>query len=239
MSYTRNREPQTVYVLVGSVVISTKDNVASAFNTPSITVTSSSGNMYRVPEEAIQCPSLVVPAGGQVTCTFAAGYIGRQPLPGSMSASISLAGTLIPIQLEAVPVTYDFTNAETLNTGAFATASSYFEMGSGIIQPYGVFGEQPPPGLRLEDSRVFRFIAVFGGVTASSVCGRTWKVGTQAARPLGAAGGACLRGWLAVKVSDVTVEVMANLLISPVWLSHLWWVKPHQTARLSKLSTAV
>lgn len=175
VTYTRSREAMTVYTLSGQLAVATKDKVASAINLPDITVTSNSGRAFRLPEEAIQCPSLVVPAQGQLVCTFAASYAGRQPQPGVIGASVALAGVLIPIILDAPPVSYDFTGAETIETGAFGTASNFFELGGGIIQPYGVYGEQPPPDMRLEDSREFNFIAVFGNVP-SSKCGRKYKV---------------------------------------------------------------
>lgn len=176
MSYTRNRNPQTVYVLSGSVLISNDDRLATAVYLPNITVTTASGDQYRMPEDALSCPTLVVPAGSAINCSFAAGYAGPQPLPGSVTAAVSLAGTLLPITITSPAEQYDFTGAVMVRTGAFATASNYFEMGPGIMQPYGVYGEQPPPGLRLEDNRVFKFIAVFGSLTSAS-CGSTaWRV---------------------------------------------------------------
>lgn len=178
VTYTRSREAMTVYTLSGQLSVSTQDKVASAINLPDITVTSNSGRAFRLPEEAIQCPSLVVPARGQLVCTFAASYAGRQPQPGVISASVALAGVLIPITLDAPPVSYDFSGAETIETGAFGTASNFFELGGGILQPYGVYGEQPPPDMRLEDSREFDFIAVFGNV-ASSKCGRKYRVSSS------------------------------------------------------------
>jgi hypothetical protein len=137
-----------------------------------------------MPPAAIKCPSLVVPAGGRLVCSFAASYAGRQPTPGTVSALVNLAGVLIPITLSAAPVAYDFSLADSIETGVFATASNYFEMGAGILQPYGVYGEQPPPGLRLEDSREFSFVAVFGAVP-SSKCGQQYKVGVAALSVLG------------------------------------------------------
>jgi hypothetical protein len=169
-----------VYTLSGQILINTKDRVASAILSPDVTVTTGAGKVFTMPEEAIQCPSLVVPAGGSLTCNFAASYAGRQPMPGTVAASVRLAGVLIPITLDAAPVLYDFSRGDVVETGAFGTASNYFEMGEGIIQPYGVYGEQPPPGLRLEDSRVFSFVAVFGNVP-SSKCGRSYKVSDDTA----------------------------------------------------------
>lgn len=175
VTYTRSRSATTVYTLSGAVVMTSRDRTASGINLPSVTVTTTAGKVYRMPDEAIQCPSLVVPAGGTLSCSFAASYAGQQPFPGSVTASVSLAGVLIPITLDAAAASYDFGTADTVETGAFATTSNYFEMGTGIIQPYGVYGEQPPPGLRLEDSREFSFVAVFGGI-GSSRCGRKYKV---------------------------------------------------------------
>lgn len=174
MTYNRSRDAQTVYTLSGQVTISTKDEVASAINVPRITVTTNLGNIFRVPESGIQCPTLVVPATGKLTCTFAASYAGRQPVPGTFAAAVDLAGVLIPITLDSAPVPYDFSTAEVVETGAFGTASNFFELGTGIIQPYGVYGEQPPPDMKLEDSRDFAFIAVFGNVP-SSKCGGSPK----------------------------------------------------------------
>jgi hypothetical protein len=194
VTYSRTRAPEMVYVLSGSLVITNREALAAAINLPDITVTTAAGTQYRMPEAALQCPSLVVPAVGSLNCSFAAGYASRQPLPGTVSAVVSLAGTLLPMQLEAAPVAYDFAGAEEVQVGVFATASNYFEMGPGIIQPYGVYGEQPPPGLRLEDSRVFRFIAVFGGLTASSCGQQAWKVSVW--RGQGGGGHMQLGAWL-------------------------------------------
>lgn len=176
MSYTRDREAQTVYVLGGNLVISSRDGAATAMQLPQLTVTTASGTRYRMPDEAIQCPSLVVPAGGRVNCSFAAGYAGRQPLPGIVAASVALAGTVLPMSLQAAAAPFDFTRADMVQVGALATTSNYFEQGRGVVQPYGVAGEQPPPGLRLEDSRTFTFTAVFGGLTPSSCSTQQWKV---------------------------------------------------------------
>lgn len=175
VTYTRGRAAQIVYTLSGQIMISTKDRVSSAILLPGVTVTTGTGKVFQMPDEAIQCPSLVVPAGGSLKCNFAASYAGRQPMPGTVTASVKLAGVLIPITLDAAAVPYDFSKGDVVETGAFGTASNYFEMGEGILQPYGVYGEQPPPGLRLEDSRVFSFVAVFGNVP-SSKCGRQYKV---------------------------------------------------------------
>jgi hypothetical protein len=161
-----------VYTLSGQVVISTVDTVASGIALPVITVTTNAGRILQMPDSAIQCPSLVVPATGKLTCSFAASYAGQQPNPGTMAAAVDLAGVLIPITIDSAPVNYDFSGAEVVETGAFGTASNYFEMGEGVLQPYGVYGEQPPPGLKLEDSREFAFIAVFGNIPRSK-CGQT------------------------------------------------------------------
>jgi hypothetical protein len=113
---------------------------------------------------------------GKLTCTFAASYAGRQPLPGTVSAAVDLAGVLIPITLDSAPVPYDFSGADIVETGAFGTASNFFELGTGIIQPYGVYGEQPPPDMKLEDSREFNFIAVFGNIPSSRCSDQQYKV---------------------------------------------------------------
>lgn len=44
-----------------------------------------------------------------------------------------------------------------------------------VLQPYGVSGTQPPPGLVLEDARDFQYTAYFGDVPASK-CGQQWQV---------------------------------------------------------------
>lgn len=178
VTYNRSRAAQTVYTLSGQVSIATTDKVASAINLPLITVTTEAGSTFRMPDEGIQCPSLVVPATGKLTCNFAASYAGRQPLPGTVRATVNLAGVLIPITINSDPLPYSFANADVIETGAFGTASNFFELGNGIIQPYGVYGEQPPPDMRLEDSREFSFIAVFGNVPRSR-CGRRYRVSVQ------------------------------------------------------------
>lgn len=106
-------------------------------------------------------------------CSFSAEYTGDQPLPGSVTASVSVAGGSASAQAAATP--YDFATAVQTQVGAVATVSNYFESGDGILQPYGVQGQQPPPGLQLEDSRTFEYTALFGNVDASK-CGQTWKV---------------------------------------------------------------
>jgi hypothetical protein len=46
------------------------------------------------------------------------------------------------------------------------------------LQPYGVSGTQPPPGLVLEEGRDFQYIAYFGNVPATK-CGQQWQVRLQ------------------------------------------------------------
>jgi hypothetical protein len=46
------------------------------------------------------------------------------------------------------------------------------------LQPYGVSGTQPPPGLVLEEGRDFTYTAYFGNVPASQ-CGQQWQVRPQ------------------------------------------------------------
>lgn len=44
------------------------------------------------------------------------------------------------------------------------------------LQPYGVSGTQPPPGLVLEEGRDFTFTAYFGNVPATQCGQQQWQV---------------------------------------------------------------
>jgi hypothetical protein len=172
--FTRTRQQQVTYVLSGSIVIQDTDIVGNVIDLPVVQVTPPSGRVITVPSSGVSCPALAVPAGkAKLVCTFAVSYMEKLPLPGSVMASVTVAGTSRSVKSQ--PVKYDFGAATLAEVGATATVSNYFEQGNGILQPYGISGLQPPPGLTIEDSREFTYLALFGQVETSK-CNQQWKV---------------------------------------------------------------
>eukprot|EP00775_Hariotina_reticulata_P004944 gene4944-5185_t len=173
VAFTRTRQEQVTYVLSGSIVIQDTDIIGNVITLPVVKVTPPSGVVVTVPSSDISCPALAVPAGkANLVCTFEAQYTGSLPLPGSVVASVTIAGTSRSVTSQ--PVQYDFSAATLAEIGGIATVSNYFEQGTGIMQPYGVSGLQPPPGMTIEDTRVFTYLALFGQVDPSK-CNQQWK----------------------------------------------------------------
>jgi hypothetical protein len=79
------------------------------------------------------------------------------------------------VVLQAQDVAFGFADAAMREVGDTASVTNFFEQGPGLLQPAGVSGEQPPPGLLLEDSRLFSYVALFGQLDPS-LCGRQWQV---------------------------------------------------------------
>jgi hypothetical protein len=82
------------------------------------------------------------------------------------------------VVLQAQDVAFGFADAAVREVGDTAIVADFFEQGPGLLQPAGVSGEQPPPGLQLEDSRLFSYVALFGQLDPS-LCGRQWQVRRQ------------------------------------------------------------
>jgi hypothetical protein len=158
----------------GSVVILELDGRMQVFDPPTVVVTAGSQSIS-LPVSSIVCPSLAVTPRGQLACSFSAEYTGKQPQPGSISAAVSIPGTKLPVVLQAQDVAFGFADAAMREVGDTASVTNFFEQGPGLLQPAGVSGEQPPPGLLLEDSRLFSYVALFGQLDPS-LCGRQWQV---------------------------------------------------------------
>lgn len=174
ITYSRTRNQQQAYVLTGSVSIRDTDGRGDVITVPTVTALTGRRKTVKLPPSSVICPSLTVPANGEITCTFTANYTGDQPLPGSVSATVANAGTSRIVRAPSVP--YNFAGAAVAEVGGIATISSYFEAGSGLVQPYGVSGSQPPPGLTISDDTVYNFTAFYGNIPASS-CGQQLQVG--------------------------------------------------------------
>lgn len=185
VQFTRTRLAQATYRVQGSVVILELDGRMQVFDPPTVTVTAGS-QVLTLPASSITCPSLAVTPRGQLACSFSAEYTGAQPQPGSISATVSIPGTKLPVVLQAQDVAFGFADAAMLEVGDTAAVSNFFEQGPGLLQPAGVSGEQPPPGLLLEDSRLFSYVALFGQLDPS-LCGRQWQALSSASvQPSGA-----------------------------------------------------
>lgn len=177
VSYNRNRNQQETYVLTGNINVQDTDGAAHVIALPVVTVLTGRRATVKLPSRSISCPSLTVPANGQVSCTFTASYTGEQPLPGFVSATVTLATTNNVITTPTLP--YDFTGAQLTEAGGLATISSYFEQGQNLLQPYGVSGSQPPPGLSISDDTTYTFTAYYGNVAASNCGQQQWQVGNR------------------------------------------------------------
>ncbi|WIA35992.1 hypothetical protein OEZ86_007355 [Tetradesmus obliquus] len=185
VQFTRTRLAQATYRVQGSVVILELDGRMQVFDPPTVTVTAGS-QVLTLPASSITCPSLAVTPRGQLACSFSAEYTGAQPQPGSIGATVSIPGTKLPVVLQAQDVAFGFADAAMLEVGDTADVSNFFEQGPGLLQPAGVSGEQPPPGLLLEDSRLFSYVALFGQLDPS-LCGRQWQALSSASvQPSGA-----------------------------------------------------
>ncbi|WIA15813.1 hypothetical protein OEZ85_012568 [Tetradesmus obliquus] len=174
VQFTRTRLAQATYRVQGSVVILELDGRMQVFDPPTVTLTAGS-QVLTLPASSITCPSLAVTPRGQLACSFSAEYTGAAPQPGSISAAVSIPGTKLPVVLQAQDVAFGFADAAMLEVGDTAAVANFLEQGPGLLQPAGVSGEQPPPGLLLEDSRLFSYVALFGQLDPS-LCGRQWQV---------------------------------------------------------------
>jgi hypothetical protein len=177
VQFTRTRQALATYRVQGSVIIVELEGRMQVFDPPSVTVTAGSTSLT-LPASSVVCPSLAVTPRGQLACSFSAEYTGEQPRPGSISAAVSIPGTKLPVVLQAQDVVFGFADAAVREVGDTASVTNFFEQGPGLLQPAGVSGEQPPPGLQLEDSRLFSYVALFGQLDAS-LCGRQWQVRQQ------------------------------------------------------------
>jgi hypothetical protein len=174
VQFTRTRLAQATYRVQGSVVILELEGRMQVFDPPTVTLTAGSQRIT-LPASSVVCPSLAVTPRGQLACSFNAEYTGDTPQPGSISAAVSIPGTKLPVILQAQDVAFDFGGAAIREIGDTASVTNFFEQGPGLLQPLGVSGEQPPPGLQLEDSRLFSYVALFGNMDPS-LCGRQWQV---------------------------------------------------------------
>lgn len=177
VQFTRTRQALATYRVQGSVIIVELEGRMQVFDPPSVTVTAGSTSLT-LPASSVVCPSLAVTPRGQLACSFSAEYTGEQPRPGSISAAVSIPGTKLPVVLQAQDVAFGFADAAVREVGDTASVTNFFEQGPGLLQPAGVSGKQPPPGLQLEDSRLFSYVALFGQLDPS-LCGRQWQVGQQ------------------------------------------------------------
>lgn len=167
---------EATYLVTGSLVVQNTAAAGQLIQLPQMTLFTGRRGTLPVSDDNIDCPSLAVPAGGSMHCSFTVSYVGQQPLPGNISAKVTAAGTLVPYTARAPQVRYQFSGAKVLNVGSIAKVSNFFEQGPGIMQPFGVTGGlQPPPDMNLEDSRQFNYLAMFGN-TDSAKCGNRWQV---------------------------------------------------------------
>lgn len=173
VSYIKERDEQQTYVLSGTLEVQDTNNQGEVLDLPVVSVLTGRGVTLTLPSSSVNCPSLTVPAGGKISCTFSASYTGDQPLPGSVTARVTIAGTRNNLTAPAVP--FDFIGAPLSEPGGVALTSSYFEQGDGLLQPFGVAGNQPPPGMSLVDSATYSFTGYFGNIPAER-CGQQWQV---------------------------------------------------------------
>ncbi|KAF6260170.1 hypothetical protein COO60DRAFT_1508952 [Scenedesmus sp. NREL 46B-D3] len=172
VSCSRTRNQELTYVLSGTLAVQETAGQTLLLQEPVVTVNPPSRAPVTLNSSDVNCPSLTLPANGQLSCAFSAAYTGNQPMPGTVTASISTTdGSSTAI---AANVPYNFAGADSVGVGQTAAITNWFEQGANVIQPYGVSGTQPPPGLVLEEGRDFEYIAFFGNVPASQ-CGQQWQ----------------------------------------------------------------
>lgn len=173
VSYGRTRNQQLTYVLTGSITVQETAGQIRLLQDPVVTVNPPSRPPLTLNSSAVTCPSLTLPANGVLSCNISAAYTGAQPMPGTLTASISTADGSSTATAAAVP--YNFAGADSVDVGQTASVTNWFEQGSNVIQPYGVSGTQPPPGLVLEEGRDFTFTAYFGNVPATQCGQQQWQ----------------------------------------------------------------
>lgn len=218
-AFTRTRADGFTYTLSGAVALWSGDGVAHVVDVPTVTVVTSAGNTVALPAGAVNCPALTVPTTGELTCTFSGSVtMAQEPVPGSVSATATVPGVSLPFVMRSGSARYDFSVAERADVGSTAVVGNYFESGAGLLQPYGVSGEQPPPGLTLEDSRTFTFTALYGEIPVSA-CQQsaTWTaINTAELRPGAGLGGGLAGPALSETQQQRLQQAQANVTLNLV-----------------------
>jgi hypothetical protein len=132
VSYSRTRNQQLTYVLSGSVTVQETGGQMRLLQDPVVTVNPPSRAPVTLNSSDVTCPSLTLPANGQLSCNFSAAYTGEQPMPGTLTASISSADGASTASAAAVP--YNFAGADSVDVGQTAAVTNWFEQGSSVIQ---------------------------------------------------------------------------------------------------------
>jgi len=135
VSYGRTRNQQLTYVLTGSITVQETAGQIRLLQDPVVTANPPSRPPLTLNSSAVTCPSLTLPANGVLSCNISAAYTGAQPMPGTLTASISTADGSSTATAAAVP--YNFAGADSVDVGQTASVTNWFEQGSNVIQVGG------------------------------------------------------------------------------------------------------
>lgn len=119
-------------MLSGTLAVQETAGQTLLLQEPVVTVNPPSRAPVTLNSSDVNCPSLTLPANGQLSCAFSAAYTGNQPMPGTVTASISTTDGSSTATAANVP--YNFAGADSVGVGQTAAITNWFEQGANVIQ---------------------------------------------------------------------------------------------------------